>query len=60
MGQEQKLVKQFDKNKDDRLDAEERKAARAWLAENSSGRGFGGGRRGGGDAASPPAAPGGR
>jgi hypothetical protein len=48
MGQEQKLVKQFDKNKDDRLDAEERKVARAWLAENSSGRGFGGGRRGGG------------
>ena len=50
MGQpEQKLVKQFDKNKDDRLDIEERKAARAWLAENGGGgRGFGGGRRGGG------------
>src|SRR6185503_20849500 len=31
MGQEQKLVKQFDKDKDDRLNAEERKAARAWL-----------------------------
>ena len=29
MGQEQKLVKQFDKNKDDRLDVEERKAARS-------------------------------
>ena len=41
MGEEQKLVKQFDKNKDDRLDAAERKAARGWLAEN-------GGRRGGG------------
>jgi len=41
---EQKVVAQFDKNKDDRLDAEERKAARAWLAENSfsRGRGFGG------------------
>ncbi len=49
MGQEQKLVKQFDKNKDDRLDTEERKVAREWLAENGSGgRGFGGGRRGGG------------
>jgi hypothetical protein len=46
-GPEQRLVKQFDKNKDNRLDAEERKAARAWLAENASGRGFGG-RRGGG------------
>ena len=47
--QEQKLVKQFDKNKDDRLDNDERKAARAWLAENGGGgRGFGGGRRGGG------------
>ena len=43
MGQpEQKLVPQFDKNKDDRLDIEERKAARAWLAENGGGgRGFG-------------------
>ena len=50
MGQpEQKLVPQFDKNKDDRLDTDERKAARAWLAENGGGgRGFGGGRRGGG------------
>src|SRR5215207_2114734 len=50
MGQpEQKLVTQFDKNKDDRLDIDERKTARAWLAENGSGgRGFGGGRRGGG------------
>jgi len=48
MGQEQKIVKRFDKDKDDRLNAEERKAARAWLAENSfGGRGFGGGRRGG-------------
>jgi hypothetical protein len=44
-GQEQQLVGQFDQNKDDRLDAGERKAARAWLAANGSGgRGFGGGR----------------
>jgi hypothetical protein len=48
MGQEQKVVKQFDKDKDGRLDTDERKTARAWLAENSfGGRGFGGGRRGG-------------
>jgi hypothetical protein len=54
MGQEQKLVKQFDKNKDDRLDNEERKTARAWLAENGA-RGFGGfgGRRGGGRGMAP-------
>src|SRR5215211_6716387 len=32
-GQEQKLVKQFDKDKDERLNNDERKAARAWLAE---------------------------
>jgi hypothetical protein len=48
MNQEQKLLKQFDRNKDDRLDLDERKAARAWLADNGGGRGFGGGRRGGG------------
>ena len=55
MGQpEQKLVAQFDKNKDDRLDVDERKAAREWLAENGSGgRGFGGGRRGGGRGMAP-------
>jgi hypothetical protein len=48
MGEEQKLVKQFDKNKDDRLDAVERKAARDWLAENGGRRGgfFGRGGRG--------------
>jgi hypothetical protein len=47
MGQEAKIVTQFDRNKDDRLDAEERKAAREWLAANPTGRrGFG--RRGGG------------
>ena len=37
MGQEQKIVRQFDKDKDGRLNNEERKAARAWLAENSFG-----------------------
>jgi hypothetical protein len=43
MGQEQKVVKQFDQDKDGRLNAQERKAARAWLAENRfGGRGFGG------------------
>ena len=47
MGQEQKILKQFDKDKDDRLNTEERKAARAWLAENSFGRRGFGGRRGG-------------
>jgi hypothetical protein len=47
MGQEQKIVKKFDKDKDDRLNAAERKLARAWLAENGCcGSGFGG-RRGG-------------
>jgi hypothetical protein len=49
MGQELKIVKQFDKDKDGRLNHDERKVARGWLAENSfGGRGFfGGGRRGG-------------
>src|SRR6188474_1100462 len=49
MGQELKVVKQFDKDKDGRLNNEERKVARGWLAENGPGnRGFfGGGRRGG-------------
>ena len=42
---EQKIVAQFDKNKDDRLDSAERRAAREWLATNGSFRGFG--RRGG-------------
>ena len=55
MGQERQIVAQFDTNKDDRLDAEERKAARAWLAENGSGgRGFGGRRGRGGMAAGAP------
>ena len=49
MGQELKVVKQFDKDKDGRLNNDERKVARAWLVENGPGnRGFfGGGRRGG-------------
>src|SRR5262245_15220657 len=49
MGQELKVVKQFDKDKDGRLNNDERKVARGWLSENGPGsRGFfGGGRRGG-------------
>ena len=48
-GAERKLVARFDKNGDKRLDTEERKAARAALAEEGGTRGFGGpgGRRGG-------------
>ena len=45
MQQERKLVAQFDKNGDKRLDAAERKAAREWLATQPA-AGFGG-RRGG-------------
>lgn len=45
MQQERKLLAQFDKNGDKRLDAAERKAAREWLATQPAG-GFGG-RRGG-------------
>ena len=41
-GEEVKLVKEFDKNGDKRLDAQERKAARAAAANR--GGGFGGGR----------------
>ena len=52
-GQEQKLVKQFDKDKNGRLDAEERKTARAWLSENGCCRGGFGGRRGGGRGMNP-------
>jgi hypothetical protein len=41
---EQKVVEKFDGNKDGRLDVEERKAAREWLASGGGGgpRGFGG------------------
>jgi hypothetical protein len=41
MQQERELVRQFDKNGDKRLDAAERKVARAWLATQPAG-GFGG------------------
>lgn len=46
--EERKIVEQFDRNNDDRLDAEERKAAREWLAANvpAGRRGFGRGLRG--------------
>ena len=43
MQQERKLVAQFDKNGDKRLDAAERKAAREWLATQPA-AGFGGAR----------------
>jgi spore coat protein CotH len=46
-GEERQIVARFDKNGDKRLDAAERKAARAALAEEPAMRGFGG-RRGGG------------
>jgi hypothetical protein len=57
MQQELKILKQFDKDGNKRLDAEERKAARDWLASQPAG-GFGFGRRGGpfGANAEPPAA----
>jgi len=46
-GEERKIVGQFDKDKNGRLDAAERSAAREWLAAQGGGqRGFGG-RRGG-------------
>ena len=46
MAENQKLVKQFDKNGDERLDAVERRAAREWLAANPGGRRSFGGRGG--------------
>jgi spore coat protein CotH len=62
MQQETKLVGQFDKNNDERLDASERKAAREWLAkeraEGRGPRGFGGGRGGGPGGESEPPKPG--
>jgi spore coat protein CotH len=47
-GEERKIVAKFDKNANKRLDLDERKAAREWLASEGAGgfRGFGG-RRGG-------------
>lgn len=62
-GEERKIVARFDKDGDKRLDAAERKAARAALAEEPGPRGFGG-RRGGGPGFGPggssrePASPG--
>ena len=57
MQQERKVLKQFDKNGDQRLDAAERQAAREWLASQPA-QGFG--RRGGGpfggNGGEPPAA----
>jgi spore coat protein CotH len=58
-GAERKLVAQFDKNGDKRLDAAERNAARAALTENTGFRGFGGpGRRGGPGGPMEPGSPG--
>src|SRR3954463_14071341 len=56
MQQQRKILKQFDKDGNKRLDAGERKAAREWLATQPAG-GFGG-RRGGGFAGAAPAEPG--
>ena len=54
MQQERKVVKQFDKNGDKRLDAAERKAAREWLAaQPATGFGRRGGPFGGGGNAAP-------
>src|SRR5687767_2471380 len=41
-GQEMRIVAQFDTDRDERLNAAERKAARAWLESQNSGRGRGG------------------
>ncbi len=57
MMEEQKVVEQFDKNKDERLDAAERTAAREWLASNRRG-GFPGGGRGRGGRGMEPTSPG--
>ena len=54
LGAQRKVVAQFDKNGDGRLDAAERKAARAWLATQPAG-GFGPGLGFGGAAGAPPA-----
>jgi len=54
MQQERKLLKQFDKNGDKRLDVAERKAARDWLAaQPATGFGRRGGPFGGGNAEPP-------
>src|SRR5262252_532336 len=43
MGREVQIVERFDKNGDHKLDAEERRPARAWLKENRAQRGGPGG-----------------
>ena len=57
IGAERKVVAQFDRNGDSRLDGAERKAAREWLATQPAG-GFPGRGRGFGSAAPPPVTPG--
>lgn len=63
MGQERKLVAQFDKDDDGRLNREERQAAREFLkkerANGGGGRGFGFGGPGGGPGFGGPGGPGG-
>ena len=56
---EVKLVEKFDKNGDKRLDTEERKVAREWIAANPIGRGGPGGPGGGPGRVGGPPAPGG-
>ena len=56
---EVKLVDKFDKNADKRLDTEERKVAREWIAANPIGRGGPGGPGGGPGRVGGPPAPGG-
>ena len=58
MEEEVKIVQQFDKDKNERLDTDERKAAREWLAANPSGRRGFGGRGGRGGRGLEPSAPG--
>src|SRR5215212_8951897 len=57
MQQERKIVAQFDKDGDKRLNTAERKAAREWLVTQPAG-GFGGRRGGFGGGAAEPTAPG--
>lgn len=59
MGQEVKVLDQFDADKNHRLDAEERSAARAWLKENRPQRGGRGMRGGPGGPGGFPGGPGG-
>jgi hypothetical protein len=52
--QERPIVAQFDADKDGRLNADERAAARQFIGTSGGGRGFGGGRGGGGRAGASP------